>query len=64
VPKRRLFCELIEYQRSYFLLTPRLVPYRTLTTRTPGSLNPHEFLALSAEYSVIRIAFFVERNLY
>ena len=46
------------------LFTPRPIPHRTLTTRTPNSWNPHESLALSAKYSVIRIVFFVEGDFY
>ena len=35
------------------LFTSWFVSHRTLTTRTPDSWNPHEYLALSAKYSVI-----------
>jgi len=44
--------------RSWF------VSHRTLTTRTPDSLNPHESLALPAKYPVIRIVFFFEGDFY
>jgi len=43
---------------------PWFVPHRTLATWTPDSWNPHESLALSAKYSVIRIVFFVEGDFY
>jgi len=46
------------------LLTSWFVSHRTLATRTPNSWNPHESLTLSAEYSIIRIVFFVEGDFY
>jgi len=64
LPIRHSLVSLPTHFVTLFSFTPRPVSYRTLTTWTPNSWNLHETLALSTEYSVIVIVFFVKWDLY